>query len=119
MENIIFIVIAVLGWIIRSILKKRKAEKLKDRVNYKEDFFAELKRFSNQLILNSPVSGDKSKHSEKVMQVESNDHEIDRTDLVPKLSSRKNTRLNIKNKIKDPNYLKEAFLLKEVLEKKF
>lgn len=120
MENIIFIVIAVLGWIIRLIIKKRKAEKLKDRVNYKEDFFAELKRFSNQLILNSPVSGDKSKHSEKVMKLESNnEHEIDQTDLAPKLSSRKNTRLNIKNKIKDPNYLKEAFLLKEVLEKKF
>ncbi len=119
MENIIFIVIAVLGWIIRSIIKKKKAEKLKDKVIFKEDFFAELKRFSNQLILNNPISGDESKHSEKVIKVESDDHEIDQTDLVPKLSSRKKTSLNIKNKIKDPNYLKEAFLLKEVLEKKF
>ncbi len=117
MENIIFIVIAVLGWIIRSIIKKRKAERSKERVISKDDFFLELKKFSNQLILNNPVNTRK-KATGTIVKAETSSEGKKSIKLSEGSSVRTKSALKIKNKIKNSNYLKEAFILKEILEKK-
>ena len=119
MENIIFIIVVALGWLIRIALKKKKETTQSKIKNTHHSFFKELKAFSDQLVFDSLPKSSVDTLTKKD-EFKTEEFEEDDSTIQDKAGSGKEVvETKIKKHIKNPNFLKQAFVLKEVLERKF
>ena len=107
--------------IVKSIINKVNNEPKKENKNF-EDLFLEVKKEINSVTLpKSEVVIEKTNiipEKIKDFNSESKNYEIHKS-IINQPKKVNNYKKSIKEKLRDKNNLKDAFVLKEILEKKF